>query len=331
MKFLSGNALVSELSAALQGQPFDAAVAYWGKGAVELLGLGSWARGSRIFCDAFSGACNPSTLRQLFDLGVEIWDCPGLHAKVYLTDQVLFSGSANASANGLGREDDELKLGLEAGLLTHDPALIGKAEEWLHGIIGRSSRLKPDQLAKIEEAWRARRNQRPMPTKLRALEDVLLGQSEVLSDRRIFLCVFTEVEPPKERWDVYHKQGYNEPALEEDGQVPFFWDAHKWDVRSGDLILSYHHTGGRLKYDAMSIVRDVLDGGAVVPVIPVKKPLGLRLDPPQANRIGMRISTLIASGEIDVPTPQLVPLATLAELLRTPGIKGATDRPVAPD
>jgi len=64
----------------------DFAVAYWGKGATERLGLDKIRKKPvRIICDLWSGACNPNELQKLLDRGFKLRTKDRLHAKVYIT------------------------------------------------------------------------------------------------------------------------------------------------------------------------------------------------------------------------------------------------------
>jgi hypothetical protein len=107
-KFVYGNRIVTCIREALKTtDQVDFAVAYWGKNATERLGLDQINKPVRIICDLWSFACNPKEMTKLLEAGFELKTEDGLHAKVYLTTRSVIVGSANASANGLGEEDQE--------------------------------------------------------------------------------------------------------------------------------------------------------------------------------------------------------------------------------
>src|ERR1019366_9999502 len=75
------------------------AVAYFGKGASNLLPL---AQGSRLVVDASeravaSGQTCPADLFKLLKRGVTIYSVPNLHAKVFVLGRAAYIGSANVS------------------------------------------------------------------------------------------------------------------------------------------------------------------------------------------------------------------------------------------
>lgn len=322
MKFLTGAALANALHASIAGKRFDAAVAYWGRGAADILGIGRDSSGSRVLCDAYSGACNPREIEKLLDLEVEVLDCPGLHAKVYISPDNVIIGSANASANGLGREDLELNLGLEAAIVTDSSKAVSDARKWFDRLAGLSTRVCHEDIDRIQEAWLPRRNARPVNVALGTLENALNKGLSVFEDRRIFLVVYRPDPPPEELVECYKSSEYFDRRTYDDERTPFFWDAAEWAAEAGDLILSYEFDQGRLNFDDMWEVLAVLQDGMVVPVQSNRRPLGLEIDQKSANRLATKISSLIDEGRILVPSGYL-PLSKLAELL------GSGQRPVA--
>jgi hypothetical protein len=103
-EFLADNQILKELSGVLKiSDGADLAIAYWGANATKTLGIDIIKGPVRILCDAYSGACNPDELSKLLQLDVDLRTRNGLHAKIVITSTSLIVGSANASANGLGR------------------------------------------------------------------------------------------------------------------------------------------------------------------------------------------------------------------------------------
>ncbi len=79
------------------------AVAYLGKGASQILPL---KRGDVLVVDMSrgtveAGATDPREVRKYLRSGVEVYTCTNLHAKVFVFDDEVVVGSANASRSGL--------------------------------------------------------------------------------------------------------------------------------------------------------------------------------------------------------------------------------------
>lgn len=152
-QFLSGHDIALVIGTALSKcESADFAVAFWGVGATARLNLNKLSS-ARIICDANSGACNPSELRTLLDLGFEIKTISGLHAKVYLAPTQVIIGSANASTNGLGDEGPAV-FNEEAAVSSADAHLIGKVRVWFEELwIKKSIPVTHADLQKIKIAW----------------------------------------------------------------------------------------------------------------------------------------------------------------------------------
>jgi PLD-like domain len=132
LKFLHGTAILTSAKKVIEdGESIDLAVAYWGDGAIKLLGI-SGSKPMRIICDLLSGGCNPKEVEKFlkppFVENVEIRHLSGLHAKVYWTPSSVIVGSINASTNGLG---DERNIGLiEAALQADSPDVLNEVQHW---------------------------------------------------------------------------------------------------------------------------------------------------------------------------------------------------------
>ncbi|WP_374632746.1 phospholipase D family protein [Ferrovibrio sp.] len=116
--FLAGEDLRKQIAAHLKrAKTFDAAIAFWGNGAIERFPDHIKGKDIRIICNLFSGGTNPEAIKTLMQekKGVSVKFRDGLHAKVYLFPDAVIAGSANFSANGLGLEDEEQTGWLEAG------------------------------------------------------------------------------------------------------------------------------------------------------------------------------------------------------------------------
>ena len=153
-----------------------AAVAYWGTGAADLVGISS--RDARenihVTCDLLSGACNPAEIKRLIELGVCVKTLDHLHAKVWLSDSTVIVGSANASTSGLPDGEDYAGANVEAALMTEDRAVIEKVQQWFFNTVRKDSRdISEVDLARAEALWekrqsfRSRGNSRPLKPKHR--------------------------------------------------------------------------------------------------------------------------------------------------------------------
>lgn len=135
------------------------AVAFWGAGAVERLGIGRDGSEAKIICNLQSGACNPLEIRKLLALEprVKVLTNARLHAKVYWTEASAIVGSSNASANGLAVEGRTLDSWAEANLLVNDPSLLGEMSIWFDNLFNDSRAITELDLLKAEELWKKRR------------------------------------------------------------------------------------------------------------------------------------------------------------------------------
>jgi hypothetical protein len=102
--FLSDRELGPAIKELMKGTGLRCAVAFWGHGAAyNLFGDEPLAYGTKIICDLTMGGTNPGELKALGSPENEnLKHLPGLHAKVYISDQGLILCSANASNNGIG-------------------------------------------------------------------------------------------------------------------------------------------------------------------------------------------------------------------------------------
>lgn len=158
MRFVSGAELSEAIRGTLKGSKRDLAVAYFGAGAAEKLGLRDAAR-TRIACDLRSGACNPYELQTLMEAGATVGDAPRLHAKVYIGDSSVVVTSANASANGLGEEGKFVPTGLEAGVILEELEERQKVAAWFDTVFENARRIARSELENMKPAW----NLRPPP------------------------------------------------------------------------------------------------------------------------------------------------------------------------
>lgn len=152
------------LSAWVRGQAgvLDMAVAFWGAGAIEALGLDKRSAPFRILPDLSAGATNPAVVKALLKLAPGVVKCvPRLHAKAFIAPDAMVVGSANASANGLGSEGTEAKRWHELGVLCDDAQVVADAQRWFSHLWRGAETISPAMLRKAAKDWDLRQKIRP--------------------------------------------------------------------------------------------------------------------------------------------------------------------------
>lgn len=99
------------------------AVAFWGRGALKLLGLKN-DQDLQIICNLAHPGCNPYVIEELARLKIKVWSNPRLHAKIYVTEALGIVGSSNASSNGLAVEGGPALGWLEANVAGTAPSFV---------------------------------------------------------------------------------------------------------------------------------------------------------------------------------------------------------------
>ena len=159
------------------------AVAYWGSGAIERLGLRDLdAKAITVVCDARSGGCDPNELQKLSSLlGDNLRTLDRLHAKIWVFDNSAIVGSSNASSNGLGLEGRDAESLIEANLLTEDPNVVSDLTEWFDANV--MARSRPVDSGIISQARRARRQRPPAARYEASLIEEARARSAAIHDR----------------------------------------------------------------------------------------------------------------------------------------------------
>lgn len=168
----------------------DIAVAFWGDGAIERIGLRK-ASSARVVCNLRMGGTNPTVIKELMTLGFEVRHNDALHAKLYIFDDVIVVSSSNASANGLSIEGTDATGWIEASAVVEDEEARKDAEALFHRIWKSSSVVTDKDLELAEDAWsRRRHNTIVIPHQGASnLLDLLRHRPETVSGQRIFLVV----------------------------------------------------------------------------------------------------------------------------------------------
>jgi hypothetical protein len=138
----------------MKGTGLRCAVAFWGTGAaIKLFRNGRPPVNARIICDLAMGGSNPKELRALgAPANKGLRHLPGLHAKVYLSDLGLITGSANASNNGIGFLETP---GLIEAATFHPPKTdpYRAASHWFEAIWGQAQAVDEPALDRANTAW----------------------------------------------------------------------------------------------------------------------------------------------------------------------------------
>ncbi|WP_298331088.1 phospholipase D family protein [Asticcacaulis sp.] len=150
------------------GSTVRIAVAFWGLGAADVLGLDRPNIDLRIVCNLDSGACNPTEIRRLKSLCPDgaLRTLPRLHGKVYWTPEGVLLGSSNASSNGLAVEGAELKSWSEANVLLRDQGMIDEIGDWFDRQYLDADPIDDGDIDAAEDVWSKRARSAPTGQRL---------------------------------------------------------------------------------------------------------------------------------------------------------------------
>lgn len=170
MKFLDENTALESIRASLaRADNATLAVAFWGAGAIERLGLDKPWKSLRIVCNLDSGACNPNEIERLSRLSnAEVRTDWRLHGKVYLTADAVVLGSSNASGNGLVVEGAAALGWAEANIESRDPDFVGQAASWCETRFEQAVRVDASMVELARVSWNARKAFAPVAGPLTA-------------------------------------------------------------------------------------------------------------------------------------------------------------------
>ncbi|MYE18387.1 MAG: hypothetical protein F4Y06_00420 [Rhodospirillales bacterium] len=154
MRFLTGTA-IQRAVVSIMSRPGQAmaAVAYWGKRGQELTGLDlkEYPERARIICDLDHVACNPFAIEELLDREIRIKTLPRLHAKVWISGDVVVLGSANASGAALPTDHDDGRANVEAAFEIHGRERAQEVKDWFEA---RWNDARPISCTALERAKR---------------------------------------------------------------------------------------------------------------------------------------------------------------------------------
>lgn len=314
MTFVHGKTLGDAISRVVSQGPVEMAVAYWGNGVCEQLGLPGNLKGYRIACDAYSGACHPKTIATLIERGATVFDVEKLHAKVYLSASEMVVTSANASDRGLTSTIGDI--GLEAGIHDTDAGRIADARRWFEDIVAAGREIRPEEITAIKEAWLRNRSGRIRDT---LIDAILLNSPELnLVDIRAYL--YSPSAPNADHNARYNKRA-GLPAGTESNE--FFWGEFP-GVAVDDELLCFRFERRRTKCEGVWRIREKLGEGAqaVWPSTDISRLSGGR--PGNWAEIERRVTDAVKDGRLTIDGPPL----TLQELAAALVIKNKSFDPL---
>lgn len=142
----------------------DLAVAFWGTGAIQLLGLAKPERDLRVLLDLSSGASHPDEVNALRRLSrCKVRCLPRFHAKTYLSDRAMVVGSANASGDGLGKKGAEHTRWHELAMFSDDPVVVREGADWFDRKWRTAKIVTDEDVAAARVKWLIKQHQRPLP------------------------------------------------------------------------------------------------------------------------------------------------------------------------
>jgi hypothetical protein len=222
------------------------AVAYWGDGAIEQLALGDApANSRRVLLSFLSGGSNPREVAKLEQIA-DVRHLTDLHAKVYIGDNDLFVGSANASDNGLLWTHGIGALH-EAGIQSADNGLREDACRWFDALWQQARPISDADRKKAAEAWEARIHARA-GARARAASVVSISSvpPAALQDRGIYVTWYLDTELT-EKGEAQKKRHFKANSLASDEWDVFEGTKNRLEQEcpeGGFLIKVWEHEGG---------------------------------------------------------------------------------------
>lgn len=232
-QIISGQELIQALqSQSLAGQDISLAVAFWGAGAPDRLGL-TKGRNARIICNLEMGGTNPFVIATLQERGLTVRHHPTLHAKIGIVgDTLSFVGSSNMSANGLGLEGSEQTGWEEVNVLFDhvDPDVQAR----FNALWSEARKVTRKDLKAAEARWLARRTAAVAVADdagAASLWEAIATNSECLQGQPCTIAYYREMEEDEER---DYRAAEREIRTEYGGKLTAFqeWD----DLPSGFII-----------------------------------------------------------------------------------------------
>lgn len=243
---------VLEVLKAMLGKADQAklAVAFWGKGAIEALGLARADLELKLVCNLDSGACNPDELRRLLALpNVEVKTHPSLHAKIYWTAESVVIGSSNASSNGLVVEGAAAGW-REANVQLSNPEILDRTEARFDHLFEEADKVTPADIDRAALLWRTRARMAPNGERLpRSLFDAFNASPKHSRWRRLKIAYCRDdLEPEDEAWIEAEKAARR---IHPDVMAYSHWNDL---LGEGDQLIAFAHEDGAAVFDDLWLV-----------------------------------------------------------------------------
>lgn len=192
-EFLTGADLTKKIKEIVGGKNVKCAVAYWGDHGFEV------AEDWKIVCDIASGSTSDHALKKLgAPKNKSLKHVKDFHAKVYISDNGVVIGSANASARGLGDREHYSPL-LEAGTFhKYGGKTWTEAVAWFIQLFEGASIVDQEAVDLAKCRYRPPIGDRPTSFKgLTALEQIV-ADPEYFSNTNVGFVICREVADKKE-------------------------------------------------------------------------------------------------------------------------------------
>lgn len=231
VRLINGSELSQQIRDLFSNGEARLAVAFWGTGAADELGLTDPNVNGRIICNLRMGGTNPDEIQKLLDIGFQVRQCDTLHSKVYLGEQGAVIGSSNASANGLAFQGSECSGWIETNVYLPASAPHEELSTWFETFwLSDEVRLIDETDIEVaRERWRHRRTL-PLPAKRPLKKDNLLTTlktvPERLFDRRIYITIYFQ-EASKEAERKFERYKRNLSGDDRTASDLGFWE--DWD------------------------------------------------------------------------------------------------------
>ncbi|WP_146592367.1 phospholipase D family protein [Puniceibacterium confluentis] len=234
-RFFDGPALRTALQEAYSDEPTARlAVAYWGDGAAETLGL----KGDQtcVVCNLLGGGTNPAEVRHMIEKGVQVRHRDGLHAKLGIVGSVSFLGSSNMSANGLGGES-AMNDWAEANILysSHRKEIVSMFDAfWKDGLA-----VTADDIELAQRRWNLRCEAGQQANRItlhpEPLADALQTRPEDFE--HTYFAVYDELTEPEEIETV--NLGDAEAKRRHGPACQVYWDWQKGELPAEGYIVDF--------------------------------------------------------------------------------------------
>ncbi|WP_413205872.1 phospholipase D-like domain-containing protein [Rhodospirillum sp. A1_3_36] len=226
------------------------AVAFWGQGASEALGLNQGIK-SKILCNLESGCTNPEEIRKLIQYGHTVRTNKILHSKIYITGESAIIGSSNASSNGLCLNKTESESWLETNILLEDEASVEHAKNRFIELWDNenTNTITMESLRESEEKWKLRRKNTPLPlnSEIPDLFEDFNQNEEIFSN--VYISIYdTDISEEAKRYSKHlikdiKTRTKEEPTESKKGSP--FWTYQIENLKENELLIDINIKNGR--------------------------------------------------------------------------------------